>query len=89
METDQTVTIDISAITTLIDIIDMFYNDSISTLTDSEQRTQLVQAVTDIANAAKSTDPSLSDDLLTTANTYASWLTDTDEENNPITFSSR
>lgn len=78
MQNDQTVTVKVQAIMTLIDIIDMFREDWISTLSHSRQRTELVNAVTSIAEAAAATDPILANDLLMISQSYATWTTDED-----------
>lgn len=78
MQNDQTITVKAQTIMSLIDIIDMFYGDSISTLSHPAQRAELVNAVASLAEAAKPTDPVLADDLLIISKSYSTWVTDTD-----------
>lgn len=80
MQNDQTITVKVQSIMSLIDIIDMFYGDSISTLSHPEQRTELVNAVASLSEAAKSTDPVLANDLLVISRSYSTWVTDADGE---------
>ena len=80
MQDPQLIKIDISTLMALVNVIDMFYSDSISTLSDLEQRTQLVNAITTIAEETKGIDTLATDNLLILANDFAKWPTDTDGE---------